>query len=126
MHKTFTMTRSIFITWSESLWQRGSNENTIGVLRRYFPRTTDLSVPIQAAQLAAIKPLSEKPSHFIPVLKLTTESSTPNPLSWQQLPGGQEGLKALLNPCNVFVKKRLQSSNLSLAERQRIGLLGLC
>lgn len=62
-HDEFTRATSIPVYFCElaSPWQRGSNENTNGLLRQYFPKGTDLSI-YSAEDLAYVAAeLNERP-----------------------------------------------------------------
>jgi len=62
-HKRFTLETNIAVYFCDprSPWQRGSNENTNGLLRQYFPKRTDLSIHSQAKLNAVARRLNERP-----------------------------------------------------------------
>lgn len=62
-HKRFTLATDIKVYFCDpqNPWQRGSNENTNGLLRQYFPKGMDLSNVSQAKLNAVARRLNERP-----------------------------------------------------------------
>ena len=62
-HKRFTLATDITVYFCDPQhpWQRGSNENTNGLLRQYFPKGTNISVHSQAKLNAVARRLNERP-----------------------------------------------------------------
>ena len=44
----------VFVCDAYSRWQRGSNENTNGLLRQYFPKKTNLALTTPEQLVAAV------------------------------------------------------------------------
>jgi IS30 family transposase len=62
-HKRFTLATDIKVYFCDpqNPWQRGTNENTNGLLRQYMPKGIDISDYSQAKLNAVARQLNERP-----------------------------------------------------------------
>ena len=70
-HVRFTMDTKIDVFFCDphSPWQRGSNENSNGLLRHYFPRNADLSICTRAELNAVARQLNNRPRQTLNWMK---------------------------------------------------------
>ena len=70
-HRRFTVDTGVEVFFCDphSPWQRGTNENTNGLLRQYFPKGSDFSILTQAKLDAASASLNNRPRQTLNWLK---------------------------------------------------------
>jgi IS30 family transposase len=70
-HVRFTIDTNIGVFFCDphSPWQRGSNENSNGLLRQYFPKTADLSLYTRAQLNAVARELNNRPRQTLGWMK---------------------------------------------------------